>query len=106
VTVYRVQPPGVELHAIETETSAGNPAGGVHVFTEIGQVEAAIGWITRLDVELAEIECERRDLRPNGDYEGDLLIAGRGRIVRRHRFRDTGRVARWAEIRRRREEAR
>lgn len=97
-TVYRVQPIGADLHGVETETSNGNPAGGVHVFASIGELVACEGWLTRYGIELAEIECERSDLRPTGDYEGDTLKKGRGRIVRRRSFRDSRRVAQWAEI--------
>lgn len=96
--VYRVQPEGADLHAVETETSNGNPAGGVHVFAEFGNLTATLGWLKRTGIELAEIECERRDLRDSGDYEGHTLVAGRGRIVRRRHFRDSDRVGRWAAM--------
>ena len=98
-TVYRIQPRGAELHGVETESSDGTPAGGVHVFGSLGEVAACREWLTEAGVELAEIECDARDLRPNGDYEGITLRAGRGRIVRRRLFRDTRRVSRWAELR-------
>lgn len=98
VTVYRIQPQGAELHGIETESSNGDPAGGVHVFESIAEVVAARGWMREDNVELAEIEVSASDLRRNGDYEGATLKAGRGTIVRTRRFRDTDRVARWAEI--------
>lgn len=102
MTTYRIQPIGAELHGIETETSAGNPAGGVHVFEGIGQVVACGEWYPQSGIELAEIDCEPGDLIPTGDYEGATLRTGRGRIVRRRIFRDTRRVSRWAELQYRR----
>ncbi len=94
--VYRIQPQGAELHGIETTTSNDEPAGGVHVFESLAEVQACRQWMPEKRVELVTIACEARDLRRNGDYEGALLIAGRGEIVRRQEFADTMEVARWA----------
>jgi hypothetical protein len=84
---YRFQPIGADLHAIETETSEGNAAGGVHVFDSLQACHGISGWrLTDEPVELVTIECEPRDLRDSEDYEGSTLRAGRGQIVTRHVF--------------------
>lgn len=95
--VYRIQPQGAELHGIETETSNGEPAGGVHVFESLPEVYACREWLNEKKVELVEIECEASDLRRNADYEGALLLKGRGKIVNRRKFKDTRAVAAWVE---------
>lgn len=94
--VYRIQPQGADLHGIETETSNGESAGGVHVFTSIPEIIACDGWMLERSVELVTVDCEPRDIRSNDDYEGDLLIAGRGTIISRKKFRDTMAVSKWA----------
>ena len=96
-TVYRIQPQGAELHGIETETSNGDPAGGAHVFESLPEVYGCRSWCTESNVELATIECGPRDLRRNGDYEGALLLKGRGRIVTRQPFTDTRALADWIQ---------
>lgn len=97
IRVYRIHPHGAKLHGVETETSNGEPAGGVHVFESLPEVVAAGGWLNDPNVELAEVECDPRDVVPNEDYEGALLRKGRGRIVKRKKFRDTYSLAKWAE---------
>lgn len=99
MTVYRIQPQGAVLHGIETEASDGSMAGGVHVFGSLGELVACGEWYPESRVELVEIECQARDLRQHGDYEGVTLVAGRGQITRRRTFRDTRRVSRWALLR-------
>jgi hypothetical protein len=94
--VYRIQPQGAELHGIETETSNGELAGGVHVFESIAEIQACREWLTEKKVELVTIACQESDLRQNGDYEGTLLLKGRGEIVKRQKFADTRKVAQWA----------
>lgn len=90
MVVYRIQPQNAELHGVETETSNGNLAGGVHVFRTLEETHAAItgGWRPMTGIELVSISCEKRDVRSNGDYEGDLLLAGRGQITERKAFGD------------------
>lgn len=95
--VYRIQPQGADLHGVDTETSNGESAGGVHVFGSVSEIAACYGWITELNVEVATIECNEDDVSANGDYEGDLLLSGRGRIIERKPFADTRAVAAWAE---------
>lgn len=95
--VYRIQPVGAALHGVRTETSNGELANGVHVFTSLGQVAACRHWLKQRRVELVEIECLQSDLSDNGDSEGDLLRRGRGKIVSRRRFADTTAVAVWVE---------
>lgn len=95
--VYRIQPQNAQLHAIRTETSAGDLANGVHVFDTISAVAACRGWIEERCVELATIKCEACDIRENDDYEGSLLIRGRGVIVSRIPFASTRDVADWAD---------
>lgn len=88
-TVYRVQPIDAVLHGVQTETSNGQQAGGVHVFESIDQLAHAIlHWAPVVDIEIATIECLKSDLRDNHDYEGWLLPVGRGRIVARQPFAD------------------
>lgn len=95
--VFRIQPQGADLHGVETETSNGEPAGGVHVFSTLAEVAGCFSWLNEKKVELATIECATKDLRANGDFEGDLLIKGRGKIVFRMNFDDVMAVARYAE---------
>jgi hypothetical protein len=87
MNAYRFQPINAELHAIETETSEGNAAGGVHVFDSLSACHGISGWrLTGEPIELVTIECESRDLRDSEDYEGSTLRKGRGRIVSRRVF--------------------
>ena len=95
--VYRIQPIGAELHGIRTTTSNEDLANGVHVFDTLSSVAACRGWCTEKDVELVTIECDARDLLDNEDYEGSLLIRGRGVIVNRMEFADTREVADYAD---------
>jgi hypothetical protein len=85
------------LHGIETTTSNDEPAGGVHVFESLPEVYGCREWCNEDRVELATIECEPRDLQHNGDYEGALLLKGRGKIVRRKKFVDVRAIAAWIE---------
>lgn len=94
--VYRIQPQDSELHGIETTTSNDEPAGGVHVFESIAEIQGCREWLTEKTVELVTIACVERDIRRNGDYEGATLISGRGEIVKRQKFADTRKVAEWA----------
>lgn len=54
-------------------------------------------WCEEREIELATIECDARDVRANGDYEGELLLAGRGRIVARRVFGSTSQLVKWVE---------
>lgn len=54
-------------------------------------------WCTERRVELVKIECTASDLQPNGDYEGDLLRSGRGKIVARKPFADTKKISAWVD---------
>lgn len=95
--VYRIQPQGADLHGIETETSNGESAGGVHVFESLSEVSACRFWVNESGVELAEIECSEKDIRENSDYEGSLLLKGRGKIIKRTPFEDTMAIAEFAD---------
>lgn len=95
--VYRIQPQGAELHGVETETSNGDLAGGVHVFESLPEVYACREWLNEKSVELVEVDCDEYDLSPNGDYEGALLAKGCGTIVSRRAFEDTRAVSQWVE---------
>ena len=92
MNVYRVQPQGLGLDH-RSETSNGNLAAGVHVFGSLEQLTVGVlGWCrTQIGEtpEIVTIECEASDLRENGDYEGDLLVSGRGAIVHRQPFADS-----------------
>ena len=95
--VFRIQPQNADLHGIKTETSNGDSAGGVHVFETISEVYACREWLNEKNVELVTIECEPNDLRENCDYEGALLLKGRGKITSRKKFKDTKAISAWAE---------
>ena len=97
--VYRIQPRNADLHGVETETSNGEFAGGVHVFETTKEIVAALGdWAPSTEaIELAVVECEGRDVRENGDYEGSLLLKGRGQIVERKPFDGLREIRRWAD---------
>lgn len=88
-TVYRIQPPGLGLNH-RSETSIGDLADGVHVFTSLeGAARGVSEWVDHPGEpkqELVTIECNDDDLDDNGDYEGLLLYSGCGRIVARRRF--------------------
>lgn len=97
--VYRIQPQDAELHGIETETSNEELAGGVHVFESIPEVYGCREWHNDENVELVEIECERKDLKANGDYEGVTLRKGCGKITKTTKFRDITAIVAWCEER-------
>lgn len=89
VTVYRIQPPGLGLNH-QSETSIGDLANGVHVFTSLEEAARGVAeWVEHPGEpkqELVTIECGDDDLDDNGDYEGLLLYSGCGRITARRRF--------------------
>ncbi len=97
--VYRIQPINAELHAIQTTTSNDELAGGVHVFPTLEEVYGCREWCEEFleGRELVTIECDKRDLKPNGDYEGVTLKAGRGEIVARREVGDAEEFIRWIE---------
>lgn len=99
MNVYRFQPIGADLHGIQTETSNGDLAGGVHVFASIEEAKSIFGWLlTSTPVELATIECDETDLRDSGDVDGYTLRTGRGRVIARKVFRGGLRAAlRWLQ---------
>ena len=88
-TVYRIQPPGLGLNH-QSETSCGDLADGVHVFSTLEEATRGVAeWVENPgepQQELVTIECDDDDLDDNGDYEGFLLYSGCGRIVARRRF--------------------
>ena len=88
VKVYRVQPVGLELSSHRSETSIGELDRGVHVCHCVEELQGAVnGWCRQDYVpEVVVIECDERDVRENGDYEGSVLIGNRGRIVNRVSF--------------------
>ncbi len=93
--VYRIQPAGAELHGVQTETSNGTLANGVHVFETWAELAAAVsGWgYGPGAVEIAAVRCNAGDVIPNGDFEGSLLRRGRGVIVSRKRFQSFAQLA-------------
>lgn len=95
--VYRIQPINAELHAIQTTTSNDELAGGVHVFESIPELYGCREWRNEAGVEVVTIECEKKDLKRNGDYEGATLKAGRGSIVSRRQFDDVQAIVAWIE---------
>jgi len=90
--VYRVQPVGLDLGQHRSETSNGNLASGVHVFSSIEELQSGVnGWCEQDCVpEICVIDCEPTDVRENGDYEGSELVANRGKIVGRVAFASWG----------------
>ena len=95
--VYRIQPIGADLHAVRSTTSNDDKVSGVFVFATLQELCRCSEWLNEAGIELAEIDCDEADIQPGDDYEGDVLTTGRGRIVRRRTFRESSRVAKWAE---------
>ena len=85
---YRVQPKGFDLGDHKSETSNGEPDLGVHVFSSTEELQGAVnGWCDQDYVpEIVVIDCEEKDVRENGDYEGSVLVGNRGKIVKRISF--------------------
>lgn len=95
--VYRVQPQNADLHGIETIDSNEEFAGGVHVCESIQELRLLNEGPNERNVEIVTVECEKRDLKPNGDYQGVTLKAGRGRIVSRQAFDSINDVIEWID---------
>lgn len=97
-TVYRIQPPGLELNH-QSETSCGDLADGVHVFTSLEDAARGLAeWVENPgepEQELVTIACNDDDLDDNGDYEGLLLYSGCGRIVARRSFKTWDEMRAW-----------
>lgn len=97
-TVYRIQKHDAELHGIRSLTSNDEELPGVFVFESLPEAYGCREWNQEeAGVELATIECEPKDLRHVGDYEGVLLKADRGTIVDRRPFATIGDCAKWLE---------
>lgn len=97
-TVYRLQPTGLELTGHKSETSSGDLDRGPHVFGSLSEASNVTGWVAqRGKWELLEIEADQKDVQDNGDYEGYVLLGGRGRIVRRTLLGTWKQVLAWAE---------
>jgi len=88
MNVYRVQPAGMDLGQHRSETSNGNLAIGVHVFSSLEELQCGVnGWCEQDYVpEICVIDCEPISVRKNGDYEGSVLVANGGKIVGRVAF--------------------
>ena len=86
--VYRVQPKGMDLGSHKSETSNGELDRGVHVCFSLEELQGAVnGWCSQDYVpEIVVIECEEKDVRENGDYEGSVLVGNKGKIVNRVSF--------------------
>jgi hypothetical protein len=86
--VYRVQPKGLELGSHRSETSCGDLDRGVHVCYSLEELQGAVnGWCEQdYTPEIVVIECDRKDVRENGDYEGSVLVGNAGKIVARKPF--------------------
>lgn len=86
--VYRVQPQGLDLGSHKSETSNGELDRGVHVFCSLEELQGAVnGWCQQdYTPEVVVIECDSKDVRENGDYEGSVLVGNRGEIVKRIPF--------------------
>jgi len=94
--VYRIHPQGAPLHAVKSITSNDEVLNGVFVFESLPEAWGCREWDQRTrKVELAEIICKPSDLRQVGDYEGVLLLARRGRIVKRWPFATQRRCTEW-----------
>lgn len=88
MTAYRIQPAGLEIGAHRSLTSNETYDRGVHVFCTLGEVCCAVsGWVDESwQPEIVVIECQDRDVRDNGDYEGFVLLNNRGVITHRKSF--------------------
>lgn len=98
-TCYRVQPAGLDLGEFQTTTSNDNLANGVHVFGCMSELKGGVcGWSGKdWAPEIVTIECDSKDLRDNGDYEGYLLYKNRGQIIARQAFASWAALIEWAE---------
>jgi len=67
------------------------------VFGSAPELYAVRDWYPMENVEVVEIECAPRDLVENGDYEGELLKAGRGKIIDRKKFRNLDALLAWVK---------
>jgi len=97
MNVYRIQPKNSQLHAQQSTTSNDEQLPGVFVFESLPEVWACREWLNEKNVELVTIECEQKDLKHAGDYEGALLKEGCGVIVSRKSFKDVKAVAKWVK---------
>jgi hypothetical protein len=97
-TCYRVQPAGLDLADHRSETSNDEPDRGVHVFGCLPELCSGVhGWCRQdWQPEVVEIECDRKALADNGDYEGMVLVGNRGKIVRRRAFADWDSLIEWS----------
>jgi hypothetical protein len=101
--VYRVQPAGLGIKGHRSELS-GDPDvigldRGPHVFSSIAELANGVrGWFhdpAEPEQEVLAILAKEEDLEPNYDYEGEVLIGGRGRIVARRSFKNWQLLLRW-----------
>ena len=92
---YRIQPAGLDLGNHRSETSNENLDCGVHVCCSLEELQSAINGWCEFDwkPELVVIECENSAIRDNGDFEGFVLIANAGQIVKRVGFADWDEMA-------------
>lgn len=88
IRVFRVQPAGMDLDNHRSETSIGELDCGVHVFFSLEELQGAVnGWVAQDYIpEIVVIECDRKDVIENRDYEGSVLVDNRGKIVHRIAF--------------------
>lgn len=96
--VYRLQPADLGIDH-RSETSNGELDRGPHVFGSLAEARVgACGWCRQRGTwELLTIEVAESDVRDNHDYEGFVLVGGRGRIVSRHRLGRWSSVMHWAK---------
>lgn len=100
--VYRIQPRGLGIMGHCSETSCGDLDEGPHVFTSLAEAARAIrGWLDEDDQpELGTIQCDEDALADNEDFEGMVLVEGRGTIVARQAFADWDAMRAWFEAHR------
>ena len=92
---YRVQPVGLDLADHRSLTSNDNCDRGVHVCLSLEELAGAVnGWCDQhYTPEVITIECDRSDVRDNGDFEGFGLVGNRGVITGRRAYNSWGEFA-------------
>lgn len=98
-TCYRVQPIGMDLGDHRSQTSNDNADRGCHVFGSVSELCGGVqGWMRQpWKPEIVEIECDRKALADNEDYEGFVLVGNKGTISRRKSFGNWATLIAWTK---------
>ena len=97
--VYRVQPAGLGIRKHRTESSNGELVKGCHVFCSLPELVGAVpGWCEcPWTPEIVTIRCSNKNVVGNHDYEGDLLLRSKGKIVARRKFKNWRKQVNWCK---------